>query len=80
MQHLAVVIRLLETQKKTNQKEFCEIFRQVSYENLEEFYDKEGYRDGEFEKDDKGTWLIRSEMKIQLKGENLESRGSSYRN
>ncbi|MDV5962272.1 tandem-type lipoprotein, partial [Staphylococcus aureus] len=31
---------------------------------------------GEFEKDDKGTWLIRSEMKIQLKGENLESRGA----
>ncbi|USC63820.1 tandem-type lipoprotein, partial [Staphylococcus aureus] len=23
--------------------------------------DKEGYRDGEFKKDDKGTWLIRSE-------------------
>ncbi|USC66420.1 tandem-type lipoprotein, partial [Staphylococcus aureus] len=22
---------------------------------------KEGYRDGEFKKDDKGTWLIRSE-------------------
>ena len=24
-------------------------------ENLEDFYDKEGYRDGEFKKDDKGT-------------------------
>ncbi|MGT2356725.1 tandem-type lipoprotein [Staphylococcus aureus] len=52
------------------------IFDKYPTENLEEFYDKEGYRDGEFEKDDKGTWLIRSEMKIQLKGENLESRGA----
>ncbi|WP_241012152.1 Csa1 family protein, partial [Staphylococcus sp. EG-SA-15] len=26
--------------------------------NLEDLYDKEGYRDGEFEKGDKGTWTI----------------------
>ncbi|WP_413052766.1 Csa1 family protein [Staphylococcus aureus] len=26
----------------------------------QDLYDKEGYRDGEFKKDDKGTWLIRS--------------------
>ncbi|WP_250322078.1 Csa1 family protein, partial [Staphylococcus aureus] len=29
---------------------------------LEDLYDKEGYRDGEFKKGDKGKWVIRSEM------------------
>ncbi|HDG2433887.1 TPA: Csa1 family protein, partial [Staphylococcus aureus] len=61
-----------ETQIK---KSFAKTLDMYPTENLEDFYDKEGYRDGEFKKDDKGTWLIRSEMKIQLKGENLESRG-----
>ncbi|MGK0577097.1 tandem-type lipoprotein [Macrococcus capreoli] len=28
--------------------------------NLEDFYDKEGFRDSNFEKDDKGTWIINS--------------------
>ena len=35
--------------------------------NLEDLYDKEGYRDEEFEKEDKGTWIINSEMNIQKK-------------
>ncbi len=26
--------------------------------NLEDLYDKEGYRDGEFEKGDKGMWVL----------------------
>ncbi len=26
--------------------------------NLEDFYDKEGFRDKEFDKRDKGTWII----------------------
>ncbi|PTI16541.1 tandem-type lipoprotein [Staphylococcus warneri] len=43
--------------------------------NLEDFYDKEGYRDEEFEKDDKGTWIIRSEMVIQRKGKPMKTRG-----
>ncbi len=62
-----------ETQIKNS---FAKTLDMYPTENLEDFYDKEGYRDGEFKKDDKGTWLIRSEMKIQLKGENLESRGA----
>ncbi|MDU4770464.1 MAG: Csa1 family protein, partial [Staphylococcus lugdunensis] len=28
--------------------------------NLEDFYDKEGFRDQEFDKNDKGTWIISS--------------------
>ncbi|NGK99739.1 tandem-type lipoprotein [Staphylococcus aureus] len=42
--------------------------------NLEDFYDKEGFRDEEFEKGDKGTWIINSGMYIQLKGGALKSR------
>ncbi|OFJ61525.1 tandem-type lipoprotein, partial [Staphylococcus sp. HMSC077E11] len=43
--------------------------------NLDDFYDKEGFRDQEFDKDDKGTWIISSEMTIQHKDESLKSRG-----
>ncbi len=35
--------------------------------NLEDFYDKEGFRDQEFEKGDKGNWIVDSEMVIELK-------------
>ncbi|HDD0259378.1 TPA: tandem-type lipoprotein [Staphylococcus aureus] len=42
--------------------------------NLENFYDKEGFRDQEFDKRDKGTWIINSGMNIQLKGGALKSR------
>ncbi|RIO42442.1 tandem-type lipoprotein [Staphylococcus hyicus] len=35
--------------------------------NLEDFYDKEGFRDGEFDKNDKGTWILLSEMAIKRK-------------
>ena len=65
-----------DSKEEQIKKSFAKSLDKYPTENLEEFYDKEGYRDGEFEKDDKGTWLIRSEMKIQLKGENLESRGA----
>ena len=48
-------------------------------ENLEDFYDKEGFRDGEFDKGDKGTWIVHSEMTIEPKGKNMESRGMVLR-
>ena len=42
--------------------------------NLEDFYDKEGFRDEEFDKGDKGTWIVDSEMVVELKDKkwNLE--------
>lgn len=43
--------------------------------NLENFYDKEGYRDEEFDKKDKGTWIVHSEMTIEPKGKSMETRG-----
>ena len=38
--------------------------------NLEDFYDKEGFRDEEFDKGDKGTWIVDSEMVVELKDKN----------
>ncbi len=42
--------------------------------NLDDFYDKEGFRDQEFEKGDKGNWIVDSEMVIELKDKKMESR------
>ncbi|MDM5512807.1 tandem-type lipoprotein [Staphylococcus aureus] len=42
--------------------------------NLEDFYDKEGFRDQEFERGDKGNWIVDSEMVIELKDKKMESR------
>ena len=35
--------------------------------NLEDLYDKEGYRDEEFDKGDKGTWVLQNYMTVQKK-------------
>ena len=56
-------------------KSFEKTLGMYPIKNLEDLYDKEGYRDEEFDKDDKGTWLLHSEMAIQRKGEDLETRG-----
>lgn len=56
-------------------KSFEKTLSMYPIKNLEDLYDKEGFRDEEFDKDDKGTWLLHSEMAIQRKGEDLETRG-----
>ncbi|MFB2003656.1 tandem-type lipoprotein [Staphylococcus aureus] len=56
-------------------KSFEKTLSMYPIKNLEDLYNKEGYRDEEFNKDDKGTWLLHSEMAIQRKGEDLETRG-----
>ena len=61
-----------ETEIKQN---FNKMLNVYPTKNLEDFYDKEGYRDEEFEKRDKGTWIINSVMNIQKKGQAMESRG-----
>ena len=45
--------------------------------NLEDLYDKEGYRDEEFNKSDKGMWIINSEMNIQ-KREKRWNQGNGF--
>ncbi|HDJ1230032.1 TPA: tandem-type lipoprotein Lpl10, partial [Staphylococcus aureus] len=39
-------------------KSFAKTLDMYPIKNLEDLYDKEGYRDGEFKKGDKGTWTI----------------------
>ncbi|WP_049382905.1 tandem-type lipoprotein [Staphylococcus epidermidis] len=56
-------------------KSFEKTLSMYPIKNLEDLYDKEGYRDEEFDKDDKGTWTLYSEMAIQRKGDDLETRG-----
>ncbi|AGP27439.1 putative lipoprotein [Staphylococcus aureus] len=65
-----------ETQIK---KSFAKTLDVYPTKNLEDFYDKEGYRDGEFKKGDKGKWVIRSEMTTELKNENMVSKGMVIR-
>ena len=36
---------------------------------MEDLYDKEGYRDENFDKNDKGTWVLYSEMAIKDGGD-----------
>ncbi|MGV2874817.1 Csa1 family protein [Macrococcus capreoli] len=33
--------------------------------NLEDFYDKEGFRDDQFEKNDKGMWVLNADISSQ---------------
>ena len=40
--------------RRPNQKSFAKTLDMYPIKNLEDLYDKEGYRDGEFEKGDKG--------------------------
>ncbi|HFV9373078.1 TPA: tandem-type lipoprotein, partial [Staphylococcus aureus] len=46
---------LKETQIKNS---FAKTLDMYPIKNLEDLYDKEGYRDGEFKKGDKGTWTL----------------------
>ncbi|HDI6787621.1 TPA: Csa1 family protein, partial [Staphylococcus aureus] len=64
-----------DSKEEQIKKSFAKTLDMYPIKNLEDLYDKEGYRDGEFKKGDKGTWVVRSEMIIQPKGKSLTSRG-----
>ncbi|NJH83421.1 tandem-type lipoprotein [Staphylococcus agnetis] len=52
--------------KKNEIKEsFEENLSMYPIKNLEDFYDKEGFRDGEFDKNDKGTWILNSSIAVR---------------
>ncbi|CUY02172.1 lipoprotein [Staphylococcus epidermidis] len=55
-------------------KSFNKTLNMYPIKNLENLYDKEGFRDEEFDKNDKGTWVITSSINIQQKGEGLKTR------
>ncbi|MFW3510632.1 tandem-type lipoprotein [Staphylococcus caprae] len=44
---------------------FSKTLNMYPIKNLEDLYHKEGYRDENFDKDDKGKWILDSEMAIQ---------------
>ncbi|WP_044466463.1 tandem-type lipoprotein [Staphylococcus caprae] len=56
-------------------KSFNKTLSMYPTKNLEDFYDKEGYRDEEFDKNDKGTWIINSKIIVEPKGKDMEARG-----
>lgn len=56
-------------------KSFEKTLSMYPIKNLEDLYDKEGYRDDQFDKKDKGTWTINSQMATQNKGEALKING-----
>ncbi|NGR48643.1 Csa1 family protein, partial [Staphylococcus aureus] len=56
-------------------KSFEKTMSMYPIKNLEDLYDKEGYRDDQFDKNDKGTWIVNSQMAIQNKGEPMKSKG-----
>ncbi len=46
-------------------KSFEKTLSMYPIKNLEDLYDKKGYRDDQFDKNDKGTWIVNSQMAIQ---------------
>nr|WFO07830.1 Csa1 family protein [Staphylococcus aureus] len=66
-------INKTDSKEEQIKKSFAKTLDMYPIKNLEDLYDKEGYRDGEFEKGDKGMWIYRFAMKIKIKEENLES-------
>ncbi|UXS67926.1 tandem-type lipoprotein [Staphylococcus chromogenes] len=56
------------SEKKIKQS-FNQSLGMYPVKNLEDFYDKEGFRDGEFDKNDKGTWVLNSRMAIKRKSD-----------
>ncbi|XAQ05565.1 tandem-type lipoprotein [Staphylococcus aureus] len=61
-----------ETQIK---KSFAKTLDMYPIKNLEDIYDKEGYRDGEFKKGDKGMWTIYTDFAKSNKPGVLDNEG-----
>ncbi|HDH4675131.1 TPA: tandem-type lipoprotein, partial [Staphylococcus aureus] len=56
-------------------KSFAKTLDMYPIKNLEDLYDKEGYRDGEFEKGDKGMWTIYTDFAKSNKPGELSNEG-----
>ncbi|AJC94942.1 tandem-type lipoprotein [Staphylococcus hyicus] len=59
----------LMSKKNEIKESFEEKLSMYPIKNLEDFYDKEGFRDEGFDKNDKGTWYLYSLMAIQTSGD-----------
>ncbi|ENN58171.1 tandem lipoprotein [Staphylococcus aureus M1216] len=56
-------------------KSFAKTLDMYPIKNLEDLYDKEGYRDGEFKKGDKGKWTIYTDFAKSNKPGVLDNEG-----
>ncbi|EOD3981867.1 tandem-type lipoprotein [Staphylococcus aureus] len=56
-------------------KSFAKTLDMYPIKNLEDLYDKEGYRDSEFKKSDKGTWTIYTDFAKSNKPGELDDEG-----
>ncbi|HDP6023764.1 TPA: tandem-type lipoprotein [Staphylococcus aureus] len=56
-------------------KSFAKTLDMYPIKNLEDLYDKEGYRDGEFKKDNKGMWTIYTDFAKSNKSDELDDEG-----
>ncbi|MHC5216650.1 tandem-type lipoprotein [Enterococcus sp. LJL128] len=62
--------------KEEVEQGFENVLAMYPTKNLMDFYDMEGYRDEEFEEEDKGTWVLNSSMSIsQSEDDPLVSEG-----
>lgn len=58
---------------------FEQVLAMYPTKNLMDFYDMEGYRDDEFEKEDKGVWSLITSMSVQEEDSPLISEGMVLR-
>ncbi|MFG5464412.1 tandem-type lipoprotein [Enterococcus faecalis] len=66
--------------KEEVEQGFEKVLAMYPTKNLMDFYEMEGYRDEEFDKDDKGVWVLQSSMDIKIKKEDpLVSEGMVLR-
>jgi uncharacterized lipoprotein (TIGR01742 family) len=70
-----------ETKNKAEiEQSFDKVLAMYPTKNLEDFYDLEGYRDDEFDPNDKGIWVLYSSMSISTSEDSgLESEGMVLR-
>lgn len=64
-----------DSKEEQIKKSFAKTLDMYPIKNLEELYDKEGYRDGEFEKGDKGMWTIYTDFAKSNKPGELNDEG-----
>ncbi|EYQ99465.1 hypothetical protein W285_02427 [Staphylococcus aureus DAR3166] len=64
-----------DSKEEQIKKSFAKTLDMYPIKNLEDLYDKEGYRDGEFKKGDKGTWTISTDFAKSNKQGEMNSEG-----
>ncbi|HCX1798961.1 tandem-type lipoprotein, partial [Staphylococcus aureus] len=64
-----------DSKEEQIKKSFAKTLDMYPIKNLEDLYDKEGYRDGEFKKDDKGMWTIYTDFAKSNKSDELDDEG-----